>query len=247
MEFVKYPKTFHIEGSKYGPSDSSKRDAANLTKLQLSVKNTDCLLIEEKMDGSQLGIFFSAPGCLQFQSRGTLLSGGECEAEYSRAKSWAYQHCDDLWLLLGVRYVLFGEWLYLKNTIFYDQLPGYFMEYDIYDRENGHYLSTRARADILAEFPFIPSVRVIAQGSYQHAGQLAEHVGKSAFISSVAKSALFAAAGSCQIPVEIVLKETDISGLMEGLYIKVEKGDKVSSRFKFVRGDFITKIVAWFN
>jgi hypothetical protein len=40
-------------------------------------------------------------------------------------------------------------------------------------------------------------------------------------------------------PVERVFRETDLTGLMEGLYIKVEQGDRVVDRLKFVRADFL--------
>lgn len=47
--------------------------------------------------------------------------------------------------MLGARYVMYGEWLYAKHTVYYDMLPHYFMEFDIYDKENGSFLGTAAR------------------------------------------------------------------------------------------------------
>ena len=68
-------------------------------------------------------------------------------------KDWAYQFIGELWDLLGVRYVLFGEWLYLKHTIIYDRLPNYLMEYDVYDREERRFLSTKRRRERLVNLP----------------------------------------------------------------------------------------------
>jgi hypothetical protein len=39
-----------------------------------------------------------------------------------------------------------------------------------------------------------------------------------------------------------VFRETDRSGLMEGLYIKAEQDDAVVGRYKYVRADFLTAV-----
>ncbi len=40
-----------------------------------------------------------------------------------------------LYELLKDRYIMYGEWLYAKHTVFYDNLTHYFMEFDIYDKK----------------------------------------------------------------------------------------------------------------
>lgn len=192
------------------------------------------------MDGSQLGISFAHNGNLQFQSRGSFLNASK--DEFALAKNWAYQHIDELRNLLSDRYIVFGEWLYLKHTIFYDRLPHYFMEYDIYDRMKNNFLSTQARSNLLKNYGFISSVRVIEEGCYQNAHQLFELVRNSAFTSANAKSSLLSAVKQSDASTETVLYETDLSGQMEGLYIKVEDQHKVLARYKFIRGDFLKKI-----
>lgn len=42
---------------------------------------------------------------------------------------------DRLYEVLGRRYVMYGEWMYAKHTIYYDLLPHYYMEFDVLDRE----------------------------------------------------------------------------------------------------------------
>jgi hypothetical protein len=39
------------------------------------------------------------------------------------------------------------------------------------------------------------------------------------------------------------LRETDLSGIMEGLYIKVEDGGTVRERYKFVRAGFLQTVI----
>ncbi|WP_016870335.1 MULTISPECIES: hypothetical protein [Fischerella] len=44
------------------------------------------------------------------------------------------------------------------------------------------------------------------------------------------------------LDVERSLKQTDLSSLMEGLYIKVEPDNTVIARYKYVRSSFLTTI-----
>jgi hypothetical protein len=54
---------------------------------------------------------------------------------------------------------------------------------------------------------------------------------------------LDAAASKRGLDVERVRRETDPSEMMEGLYIKIEENGSVTGRFKFVRADFLTRVV----
>ncbi len=44
---------------------------------------------------------------------------------------------------------MYGEWLHKKHAIFYDALPHYFCEFDIWDRHNNCFLSTQKRHQLL--------------------------------------------------------------------------------------------------
>ena len=244
MDFIKYPKTLHIEGSKFQLStcNASIGNKENTSAIQLSKSET--IIIEEKMDGSQLGIRFLEEGKLQFQSRGSVLDGGPAEMEFSLAKNWAYKNIEALWELLGTRYIILGEWLYFKHTIFYDPLPDFFMEYDIYDTHKNYFLSTDSRMTMLSKFPFITSVRVITKGQAFSSKEFRSHITKSLFVSKEQKENLLLQAAISGPSTEKALADSDTSGLMEGLYIKTETADRVTGRYKFIRGDFVHKITS---
>ena len=125
-----------------------------------------------------------------------------------------------MWAQLGDRYVLYGEWLYAKHTVYYDELPHYFMEFDILQYHNQSFLSTSRRKDFLQELPFIVSVRVLHEGKVDSVKTLRKQVGASEFISHSQKRHLRQTALQCGLSEEQVLRETDTTGLMEGLYIK---------------------------
>jgi hypothetical protein len=154
---VKYPRTPHLNGSRvqHGDEDLSLIDAAGLAGLPL--------VIEEKLDGSNSGISFEEDGSLVLQSRGHVLTGGPRERQFDLFKRWAGTHREALWCILGDRYLMYGEWLYARHTIFYDELPHFFLEFDILDRATGEFLSTGRRQAMLAASP-VRSVPVLAEG-----------------------------------------------------------------------------------
>ncbi|VEP14121.1 conserved hypothetical protein [Hyella patelloides LEGE 07179] len=111
-QIYKYPKTYHLEGSGLRSQKKNK----NKTLFQ---EIASChLVVEEKMDGANVAISFSDTGEMLLQSRGNFLTGGVREKHFSLFKQWAYTLANKLYLVLGNRYILDGEWLYAKHTIF---------------------------------------------------------------------------------------------------------------------------------
>jgi len=201
------------------------------------------LVVEEKVDGANAGISFTESGELRLQSRGHFLTGGYGERHFALLKQWAAHHAPQFHDVLGSRYVLYGEWLYAKHTVFYDALPHYFMEFDVLDRETGAFLSTARRQALLAQLAII-GVRVLHEGTLKDLKALVETLGNSPFKSPAHREALAEAARRAGLDPERVAKETDPSALMEGLYIKVEEEGRVVERYKYVRADFTQLIIA---
>jgi hypothetical protein len=139
--------------------------------------------------------------------------------------------------------VLFGEWCYAKHTIFYNDLPHFLLEFDLYDTREGIFLSTDRRMERLRGAPFIVSVRVLHTGPLPSLAALCDFVGPSRFIAADHREQLRAAAGEEGLDAERVLRETDASGWMEGLYVKVEDGGAVTERFKYVRSGFLQTVL----
>ena len=218
MTFVKYPKTLALD-----------RMATYDPQYPLPIPAGYCLVVEEKMDGTQLGLSFDAQAQPILQSRGTVIT---LETEFAWMKAWVWQHYSALYDCLGQRYVMFGEWLWAKHTLFYDLLPSYWLEFDIYDRDTQQFLSTAARQALMIDLDFLPSVRVIACLQQTRLNALGQLMGKSAFMSPNSYAKLPANA----------LSHTDTSGLMEGLYLKLENTNYVVQRYKLIRPAFIQYI-----
>lgn len=233
----KYPRTRHLEGSKEQLGDE------DLKCVKFGELQGKYLVLEEKVDGANCGISFGADGKMYLQSRGHFLNGGYGERQFDLFKLWAGCFEGQLRELLGARYVMYGEWLYAKHTVFYDRLPHYFMEFDIFDKKNETFFSTRKRREFLANAPFICSVRVLDEGYYKNVGQIADWIGPSRFISAEPRQSLLAQCQKNRVDPEPVFGQTDLTGIMEGIYIKVEDGEYVTDRLKYVRGSFLNAIL----
>ncbi|HVG19836.1 MAG TPA: RNA ligase family protein [Blastocatellia bacterium] len=231
----KYPRTPHLTGSRLQPGDE---DMCVISADHLKGQR---LVVEEKLDGANSAISFNPEGGLLLQSRGHFLDGGPREKHFALMKAWAMSIRSGLWKVLGSRYVLYGEWLYAKHTIFYDQLPHYFFEFDVLDKERGEFLSTPARRELLGSLPVTP-VPTLFSGTIRSARLLKSLVRPSAFQSEGWRQKLTEVCESRNLDSARALRETDSSGLMEGLYLKVEEGGRVTERFKFVRDSFLQAV-----
>src|SRR5262249_43025756 len=232
----KYPRTHHLEGSRLQPGDEDSRS------VPFAVLAGRRLVIEEKLDGANAGISFDAAGRLWLQSRGHFLTGGSREKHFDLFKRWASTHTDALRAVLGRRFVLYGEWLYAKHTVFYDRLPHYFLEFDVLDTDTGVFLATDERRALLSSTPIV-SVPVLRAGPARVLSEVTSLIGPSLFKSATWRESLTAAVAARGLRPGQGWKETDSSDLMEGLYVKVEEQGRVIERYKFIRASFLTTVL----
>ena len=229
---IKYPRTPHIEGSRLQPGDE---DMSQRAFSEIAGRH---IVIEEKVDGANTAVSFNSSGELLLQSRGHYLTGGYRERHYNLFKQWATVHRQALWNALGSRYVMYGEWLYAKHSIYYDALPHYFLEFDILDRELDRFLDTPSRRAIIGALPVCP-VPVLGEGEFTRMEDVLKYLGDSRFITEAHIERLRAAAEREGQDADRICRETDPRRTMEGLYIKVEEGGEVVDRMKYVRATFL--------
>ncbi len=215
-DFVKYPRTPHLFGST--GTDDDKHMGKQESLLFLADPS---LIVEEKIDGTNVGIHF-ADGHLVLQCRGHLITEG-MHPQYDLFKQWAVVKQFVLAETLGERYILYGEWVFAKHSVHYRQLTHYFFEFDIYDKQQQAFISLEHRLALL-EGTGVQTVPVVHQGALQQE-QLASLIGPSQFDSEF---------------------ENPISGrvdnLMEGLYLRTESDGVVTGRSKVVRPEFVEKV-----
>lgn len=216
-DFVKYPRTPHLFGSKGTDDDKHMSEADSLQFIA-----DGSLIVEEKLDGTNVGIHFESSGEMVLQCRGHLITEG-MHPQYDPFKQWAAVKHHTLEERLVDRFILFGEWLYARHSVHYRQLSHYFFEFDIYDKQSEQFLDLQQRLDLINGLG-IETVPVVHSGSLKR-DQLAALIGPTQFDSQFENP---------------VTRRTD--NLMEGLYLRTEADGVVTGRAKFVRPEFVEKV-----
>jgi ATP-dependent RNA circularization protein (DNA/RNA ligase family) len=106
------------------------------------------VVIEEKVDGANLGISFDSQGNLLAQNRGNLLVRGS-GGQFAPLWAWLIVHETRLFDVLEDRFMIFGEWCYARHSIHYDQLPDLFLAFDIFDKRSRRFISSHRRNELL--------------------------------------------------------------------------------------------------
>lgn len=237
IPLLKYPRTAHLEGSRLQEGD----DASD--QVRLASLAGQYVVLEEKLDGANCAISFTSGGELLLQSRGHYLTGGGSERQFNLLKPWAAAHEAELLSRLEDRFVMYGEWCYAKHSCWYDRLPAYFLEFDIYDRREGRFLSTAARRALL-DGSAIVSVPVLYEGPMPRTVKELRQFVRPSLAKSIAwRQKLEHAVQREGQSLALVHRQTDLSDLAEGLYAKTESAAHVEGRYKWVRSDFVQAIL----
>jgi hypothetical protein len=216
-DFTKYPRTPHLFGSR-GTDDDRHLGHKESQDFIADVS----LIVEEKLDGTNVGIHFTSAGRMALQCRGHEITKG-MHAQYDLFKQWTMGKRPVLEAMLEDRLLLFGEWLYARHSVHYRRLPNYFFEFDIYDKRRQVFLDLAGRLEPL-EGTGIRTVPVVHRGPAT-ADQLRDLIGPSQFDSQFENP---------------LTGRTD--NLMEGLYLRTEAEGRVTGRAKFVRPEFVEKV-----
>lgn len=170
------------------------------------------IVVEEKVDGANLGISVTEDFQIRFQNRSHFVNSATA-TQFKQLDNWVSQHPGIWQVLTSTDIVLYGEWLFAQHSIHYTSLPDYFLAFDIYIPSEGKFLS-RAKRDALLEGTGIASVPVLAQGTFT----------KQQILDFLERPSSF------------------YEGKVEGAYIRIEKDDFEEQRGKIVRPDFMQQI-----
>ncbi|MDG2222043.1 MAG: RNA ligase family protein [Rubripirellula sp.] len=216
-EFIKYPRTPHLFGSNGTADDKRLGERESLRFIA-----DDSLIVEEKIDGTNVGIHFTKTGEMVLQCRGHEIREG-MHPQYDLFKQWTSVKRPILEDRLSDRYILFGEWAYARHSVFYRQLPHYFFEFDIYDKQAQAFMDLEQRITLL-DATGIETVPIVHRGSIKRS-DLNALIGPSKFASQFENP---------------ISNRTD--NLMEGIYLRTETDGVVTGRAKYVRAEFVQKI-----
>ncbi len=172
-----FPRTPHLPGS------SVEDDDRTMPREELDRLCRTCeVVLQEKVDGTNVGVFFLSEAQPVCQKRAGLLASRE-KKQYNVFRNWVWQRVEALWPVLGTRWVLFGEWLWQTHAVAYDALPDFFLGYDLLDRASQRFATTReveaAVGQVVALLPELWRGRVSSADALQ--ALLSSHLVRSAY------------------------------------------------------------------
>lgn len=161
-DFFKFPSTPHLATL----AGVDIRDDKVLSESERDDFLQNDLVVEEKVDGANLGISFDSEGNIRAQNRGAYLHLPGT-GQWKKLGDWLMPRIDTLFEHLSDQFILFGEWCYAQHSVFYDRLPDWFLGFDVYDKQFGRFLSSKRRDDFLADMG-VAVVPVLARGHFTY-------------------------------------------------------------------------------
>jgi ATP-dependent RNA circularization protein (DNA/RNA ligase family) len=160
-EFVKFPSTPHLLWLGKEPVRKDKLMSTNEAKAFLQ----NPVVIEEKVDGANIGISFDSSGNLMVQNRGNSLERGT-RGQFIRLWAWLSQRESSLLSVLEDSLILFGEWCYAKHSIHYTRLPDLFLGFDVFNKDAQKFMNANRR-DLILRNLGLTSVPFVASGVFE--------------------------------------------------------------------------------
>jgi len=140
QSFFRFPHTPHLAWLGNG----TPRDDKVLSPFEANALLAGDVVVEEKVDGANLGFSLGAPGQLRAQNRGHFLKSPH-GGQFARLSQWMAMHGDGLAAHLMPSWVAFGEWCAARHSLAYDRLPDWWLMFDLYDDQNRTFQSTTCR------------------------------------------------------------------------------------------------------
>lgn len=208
-EFYRFPHTSHLAWI----GEREPRDDKVLSRPEAAAFLSDDVVVEEKLDGANVGFSLSPEGTVRAQNRGQYLIP-PYTGQFARLAPWLGQHEQALSSALTPQLILFGEWCAARHTLDYTLLPDLFLIFDVYDCHAQQFWST-VRRDEFARKSGLVVVPSVFKGRTN--------------LESLKK--MLNSKTSCFR-----------SGYMEGVVVRRESVDWCVERAKLVRPDFIQTI-----
>jgi len=214
-EFFRFPHTPHLAWL----GSVLPRDDKVLTAPEAAALLAGEVVLEEKMDGANLGLSLSADGELRAQNRGQYLTKPHA-GQFARLTAWLAQYDNTIGNALlehsEQRLMLFGEWCAARHSLDYTRLPSLFLLFDVLEAATGRFWSS-ARRDVLAARLGLATTPQLARGRFK----LTELTEKLEQWPSRFRN-----------------------GPMEGIIVRRESDQWCEKRAKLVRADFTQEITA---
>jgi len=140
QDFLRFPHTPHLTWLGTG----MPRDDKVLSPSEAQTVLAGDVVVEEKLDGANIGFSIGPDGALRAQNRGQYLCA-PYTGQFEHLAKWMDVHDDALFDILSEGTILFGEWCAARHSVTYGSLPDWFLVFDIYDCASSRLWSTPRR------------------------------------------------------------------------------------------------------
>lgn len=137
--FLRFPHTPHLAALGEPP-----RADKVLSSRERSELLAGSVIVEEKIDGANLGLSLGEHGRLRAQSRGHYLDR-QAHPQFAPLAAWLAARQERLAPALAGGRILFGEWCHAVHSTRYDRLPDWFLLFDVFDGRERRFWSTERR------------------------------------------------------------------------------------------------------
>ena len=177
----KFPRTRHLLNL-----GSATRDDLIIPETDLPRYFSRRVIIEEKIDGANLGFSLSSDLSVLVQNRSHYVNASDA-AQFAQLDRWLGLHSPALISVLHrdptlpERFILFGEWVAALHTVRYTALPDAFLAFDLCDRLEDRFATPGILRGVLAGSG-IHTVPILWEGDVRDEGELLKFLDrKSAF------------------------------------------------------------------
>lgn len=207
-DFYRFPHTPHLAWLGKGQPRGDKV----LPPSEAQAILAGDVVVEEKVDGANVGFSLDANGVLRAQNRGNFISRGHCHAQFKPLFRWLQGREQALTEALGQDLMLFGEWCYAVHSVRYTRLPDWFLAFDVYDRKRDEFWNVEQR-DGLVQRLGLTLVPRLGEGHYDMQGLM-----------------------------QLLGRSLVAEGPAEGLYVRRHQDTRLLDRAKLVRAEFVQEI-----
>ena len=143
--FFRFPHTAHLAWLGPGKPRDDKVLSAHEARELLAHE----VVVEEKVDGANLGFSVGDDGSLRAQNRGSYIDLVAPPGQWRPLQRWLSMRRAALEKALGPDLMLFGEWCYAVHTVRYTRLPDWFLAFDVYDRSRAEFWDVARRNELV--------------------------------------------------------------------------------------------------
>jgi ATP-dependent RNA circularization protein (DNA/RNA ligase family) len=208
MDFFRFPHTPHLAWLASG----APRDDKVLSPQEAGDLLSGEVLVEEKVDGANIGLSVDGEGNLQAQNRGSYLTREASHPQFKPLFRWLDARRDALIDSLFPDLILFGEWCYAVHSVRYTKLPDWFLAFDVYDQSRAEFWSAVRRDELVNRLGLELAPR-LAKGHFDLGG--IQHLLSQSHLGD---------------------------DPAEGLYVRRDEGGRLVARAKLVRPEFVQSI-----